>query len=69
MCPPTCARLDAMALLPILRYPDVRLHTIARPVSAVDERIRRLVDDMLQTMYEADGIGLVHGLQLSLIHI
>jgi peptide deformylase len=50
--------LDAMASLTILRYPDPRLHTVARPVAAVDERIRRLVADMLQTMYEAEGIGL-----------
>jgi peptide deformylase len=47
-----------MARLPILRYPDPRLHTVARPVASVDERIRRLVDDMLETMYEADGVGL-----------
>ena len=47
-----------MARLTILRYPDPRLHTVARPVAQVDERIRRLVDDMLQTMYEADGVGL-----------
>lgn len=47
-----------MALLTILRYPDPRLHTIAEPVRAVDARVRRLVDDMLETMYEADGIGL-----------
>jgi peptide deformylase len=47
-----------MARLPILRYPDPRLHTVARPVEAVDERIRRLVDDMLETMYAADGVGL-----------
>ena len=47
-----------MSLLPILRYPDPRLHTVAQPVAAVDERIRRLVDDMLETMYEADGVGL-----------
>lgn len=47
-----------MALLPILRYPDPRLHTVAKPVAAVDERIRRLVEDMLETMYEAQGIGL-----------
>ncbi len=47
-----------MARLPILRYPDPRLHTVARPVAAVDERIRQLVDDMLETMYEADGVGL-----------
>ena len=42
----------------ILRYPDPRLHTVARPVAQVDERIRRLVDDMLETMYAADGVGL-----------
>jgi peptide deformylase len=47
-----------MALLNILRYPDPRLHTVARPVAEVDERIRLLVDDMLQTMYASDGIGL-----------
>ena len=47
-----------MALLTILRYPDPRLHTVARPVAAVDERIRRLVDDLLQTMYSAEGVGL-----------
>ena len=47
-----------MALLSILRYPDPRLHTVAKPVAEVDERIRRLVDDMLQTMYAADGVGL-----------
>ena len=47
-----------MALLPILRYPDPRLHTVARPVAAVDERVRRLVADLLETMYAADGVGL-----------
>ena len=47
-----------MALLDILRYPDPRLHTVARPVADVDARIRRLVDDMLETMYAADGTGL-----------
>ena len=47
-----------MAQLNILRYPDPRLHTIAKPVTQVDERIRRLVDDMLETMYDADGVGL-----------
>jgi peptide deformylase len=47
-----------MALLTILRYPDPRLHTVARPVQAVDARVRTLVDDMLQTMYQAEGIGL-----------
>ena len=47
-----------MAQLNILRYPDPRLHIVAKPVTAVDERIRRLVDDMLETMYAADGVGL-----------
>jgi peptide deformylase len=47
-----------MALLPILRYPDPRLHTKARPVEAVDTGIRKLVADMLETMYAAPGIGL-----------
>jgi peptide deformylase len=47
-----------MAQLSILRYPDPRLHTVAKPVAAVDERIRRLVDDMLETMYGAEGVGL-----------
>lgn len=47
-----------MALLTILRYPDPRLHTVAKPVAQVDERISRLVDDMLETMYEAEGVGL-----------
>lgn len=47
-----------MALLPILCYPDPRLHTVAQPVQAVDARILALIDDMLETMYEASGIGL-----------
>ncbi len=47
-----------MARLSILRYPDPRLYTVARPVAEVDDRIRRLVDDMLETMYEAEGVGL-----------
>ena len=47
-----------MAHLPILRYPDPRLHIIAKPVREVDERIRRLVDDMLDTMHAAEGVGL-----------
>ena len=47
-----------MARLSILRYPDPRLYTVARPVSEVDARIRNLVDDMLETMYEAEGVGL-----------
>jgi peptide deformylase len=47
-----------MALLSILRYPDPRLHTVAKPVQAVDARIQALVADMIETMYEAQGIGL-----------
>jgi peptide deformylase len=47
-----------MALLTILRYPDARLHTVARPVAVVDDRIRRLAADMIETMYESDGVGL-----------
>jgi len=47
-----------MALLNILRYPDPRLHTVARPVAEVDARIGRLVEDMIDTMYASDGIGL-----------
>lgn len=47
-----------MARLPILRYPDPRLYTVARAVAEVDDRIRRLVDDMMQTMYDAEGVGL-----------
>jgi peptide deformylase len=47
-----------MSQLDILRYPDPRLHKVARPVAAVDDRIRRLVDDMLETMYAAEGVGL-----------
>lgn len=47
-----------MARLDILHYPDARLHTVAKPVKAVDERIRQLVDDMVETMYAAPGIGL-----------
>lgn len=47
-----------MALLNILEYPDPRLRTKARPVQRVDDEIRRLIDDMLETMYAAPGIGL-----------
>jgi peptide deformylase len=47
-----------MALLSILTYPDPRLNTVAKPVAAVDARVRALVADMLETMYDAEGIGL-----------
>ena len=47
-----------MALLNIIHFPDPRLHKVAKPVEAVDARIKQLVKDMAQTMYEAPGIGL-----------
>jgi peptide deformylase len=47
-----------MALLNILRYPDPRLHKVAKSVAAVDARVRKLIDDMLETMYDAEGVGL-----------
>ncbi|WP_299731507.1 peptide deformylase [uncultured Endozoicomonas sp.] len=47
-----------MALLEILEYPDPRLRTVAKPVAEVTDEIRRFVDDMLETMYEAQGVGL-----------
>ena len=47
-----------MAILPILCYPDPRLHKVAKPVAQVDERIQALVKNMLETMYDAQGIGL-----------
>jgi len=47
-----------MALLTILEYPDPRLHKVAKPVAAVDDRIRKLVADMAETMYDAPGVGL-----------
>jgi peptide deformylase len=47
-----------MALLTILHYPDKRLHKIAKPVEVFDERIRKLVKDMAETMYAAPGVGL-----------
>jgi peptide deformylase len=47
-----------VAILNILEFPDKRLRTIAKPVELVDSEIQRLVDDMLETMYEARGVGL-----------
>jgi peptide deformylase len=47
-----------MALLPIITAPDPRLKAIAKPVERVDDPVRRLMDDMLETMYAAPGIGL-----------
>lgn len=51
-------RHKQMAILNILEFPDSRLRTIAKPVLQVDDSIRKLVDDMLETMYQAPGIGL-----------
>ena len=47
-----------MALLDILEYPDERLRTIAKPVSEVNDDVHKIVDDMLETMYNAKGVGL-----------
>ena len=47
-----------MSLLPILRYPDPRLYQVARPVERVDDAIRKLINDMAETMYAAPGVGL-----------
>jgi peptide deformylase len=47
-----------MALLPLLRYPDPRLHQRAAAVARVDDKIRKLIKDMAETMYAAPGIGL-----------
>jgi peptide deformylase len=47
-----------MAILDILHFPDTRLRNVAKPVEAVDDSVRRLIDDMFETMYDAPGIGL-----------
>ena len=47
-----------MALLPILCFPDPKLHTVAKVVTSVDARVKTLISDMLETMYDAKGIGL-----------
>ena len=47
-----------MAQLTILRYPDARLHKVAKPVTTFDARLEKLVADMAETMYEAPGVGL-----------
>jgi peptide deformylase len=47
-----------MAILDILHFPDPRLRNRAKPVAVVDDAVRRLIDDMFETMYEAPGIGL-----------
>ena len=50
--------MDAMAILPIITAPDHFLKTVSKPVDKIDRELRRLMDDMLETMYEAPGIGL-----------
>ena len=52
------AALSTAMILPILSFPDPRLNTIAKPVAQVDQRISTLIADMLETMYDAKGIGL-----------
>jgi peptide deformylase len=47
-----------MAVLPILKYPDARLKTKAEPVETIDDEIKQLVEDMAETMYDAEGVGL-----------
>jgi peptide deformylase len=47
-----------MSLLTILRYPDVRLHKVAKQITVFDARLRQLAADMAETMYEAPGVGL-----------
>src|SRR5882757_5316646 len=56
--PDLAAYLSNMALLPILTAPDPRLKKKSKPVETVDDDVRRLMDDMLETMYVAPGIGL-----------
>jgi peptide deformylase len=48
-------------LLPILAFPDPRLNFVAKPVAEIDKRISTLIADMLETMYDAKGIGLAAG--------
>ena len=55
---PFLLTMTDFAPLPILRYPDPRLHTVAAPVREVDGRVRELIGRMFATMYEANGIGL-----------
>ena len=47
-----------MAILKILQYPDPRLHTLAKPVATVNDKVRKLVADLAETMYAAPGVGL-----------
>ena len=47
-----------MTVLTVLHYPDPRLHKVAKPIAVVDERVRKIVADMAETMYAAPGVGL-----------
>lgn len=47
-----------MTILSILRFPDPRLHKVAKPVTAIDDRIRQIAADLSETMYQANGVGL-----------
>jgi len=47
-----------MAVLPVLEYPDPRLRTIAKPVTEFNDQLQRMIDDMLETMYDQNGLGL-----------
>jgi peptide deformylase len=63
-----------MAILPILRYPDPRLHTRARHIEHIDDALRQLAADMAETMYAAPGVGLAatqvdHHVQLVVIDV
>jgi len=49
---------NAMAIKPIITLPDKRLRVMSQPVASIDKEVRRLMDDMLETMYDAPGIGL-----------
>ena len=51
-------RYSSMAILPILKFPDPRLHTIAKPVTQFDEKLQQIVSDLFETMYAARGVGL-----------
>ena len=47
-----------MAILSIIKFPDARLHKVAKPVKVVDDRVRNIAQNMTETMYEANGVGL-----------
>ena len=55
---PYCPDIRAMSLLTILEFPDPRLRKKAAPVETMDDALREILDNMIETMYEAEGIGL-----------